>query len=155
MEEVQALIQNMGNEFDICYGVVQEYLCYIQGVAPEVLFPEGLHQVKAKVFRDSKGNDHPMILHLTDDMMYNIDLSKCYSKVVTDEMSKTCGNLQFMTQYLIFYLFKEKKDKLPHPEYFQNARLAFTPYTTGFLYSPETGAKFHNEFHKRIAFKWL
>lgn len=138
----------------LCRGVIQRYLAYLQSVPPEVMFPQGVQPTNEVTFQDSKGKTWSMKLDLVDDKMYKFPLEKCPGSIVRTMMTKIVTNLQIATRFVLTNDI-DPNFVLPRPELFTNAKLAITPFTSGFLYNMEHGREIHDNFNKRIAFVWV
>lgn len=145
----QAILEGLS----MCRGVVQRYLAYLQGMEPEVLFPQGVQPTNEVGFRDSKGKTWFMKLDLVDDMMYKFPLEQCPGTIVKSMMTKIITNLQLATAFVLNNDISEDIE-LPRPELFINSKLAITPFTSAFLYNDECGRELHDRYPKRIAFVW-
>lgn len=134
--------------------VSQEYLAYLQGVKPDVLFSDVQKHAGEVGFQNRAGLLYYMKLAVIDDptCTYKFDIGKCPGKEVTEAHDRMLLNAQFVTKYL---LEKElRKDAVTRPELFDKSRIVFTPHRTAFLYNEVHGKELHDGFTKRIAVVW-
>jgi hypothetical protein len=133
-------------------GVVQRYMAYVQGVAPEILFPEGVQKTNEVGFLDKNKKQWFMKLDIVDDKFYKFPLEKCPGKVVRDMMEKVMRNLKLV--YKMVLETEVDPARVPRPELFIDSQLVMTPLTSCFIYNPQHGRVLHDEFPRRIAFVW-
>ena len=152
MEDNKEIDQAILEGLSLCRGVVQRYLAYLQGMAPEVMFPNGIQSTNEVGFQDKQGRQWHMKLDIVDDPYYVFPIERCPGEAVKQMMQKIVLHLQAVLAWVLES--EVRPGDVPRPELFMDAKFALTPHSSVFLWSREYGREIHDSFPRRIAFVW-
>lgn len=139
----------------LVHGTLQKYVAHLQGVEPEVLFPE-ISPTAALEFKTADGKKCVCLKLEIVETTHRAPFQKYGSPDILDAVKRIGENVPIIMGYILENEVFNKPDvvaKLTNPEILNDWSITWTPSTTAFLHNPELkNARTMHDNYKKLGF---